>query len=44
MIYRLGGIYAGYNLALENNIVLGADIDVTYNDLKKHNTNQSEEF
>lgn len=30
----LGGIYAGYNFALENNFVLGADIDVTYNDLK----------
>lgn len=40
----LGGIYAGYNFALENNFVLGADIDVTYNDLKKHNANQSEEF
>lgn len=40
----LGGIYAGYNFALENNVVLGADIDVTYNDLTKRHANPSEEF
>ena len=35
----LGGVYAGYNFALENNVVLGVDADVTYNNLKKdHST------
>lgn len=27
----LGGVYAGYNFALENNVVLGVDADATYN-------------
>ncbi|MGU3576786.1 outer membrane protein [Brucellaceae bacterium C25G] len=40
----LGGIYGGYNFALDNNIVLGADIDFTYNDLKKHYSGQSEKL
>ena len=31
----LGGIYAGYNFDLGNNIVLGIDGDVTYNDVSK---------
>lgn len=31
----LGGLYAGYNFDLGNNVVLGIDGDVTYNDLSK---------
>lgn len=31
----LGGVYAGYNFALNNNVVLGIDGDVTYNDLSE---------
>ncbi len=31
----LGGLYAGYNFDLGNSFILGADADVTYNDLKK---------
>ncbi|KAB2690326.1 outer membrane protein [Brucella tritici] len=30
----LGGLYAGYNFDLGNNVVLGVDGDVTYNNLK----------
>ncbi|WP_273792014.1 outer membrane protein [Brucella anthropi] len=30
----LGGLYAGYNFDLGNNVVLGIDGDVTYNNLK----------
>ncbi|MFC4625431.1 porin family protein [Daeguia caeni] len=31
----LGGIYAGYNLDVGDNFILGIDGDVTYNDLDK---------
>jgi outer membrane immunogenic protein len=31
----LGGLYAGYNFDLGNNVVLGIDGDITYNDLSK---------
>ncbi|MDH7784457.1 outer membrane immunogenic protein [Ochrobactrum sp. 19YEA23] len=31
----LGGLYAGYNFDLGNNVVLGIDGDVTYNDVSK---------
>jgi outer membrane immunogenic protein len=31
----LGGVYAGYNFDLGNNVVLGIDGDVTYNDVSK---------
>ncbi|MBC2884190.1 porin family protein [Ochrobactrum sp. CM-21-5] len=30
----LGGVYAGYNFDLGNNVVLGIDGDITYNNLK----------
>ena len=30
----LGGLYAGYNFDLGNNVVLGVDGDITYNNLK----------
>jgi len=30
----LGGLYAGYNFDLGNNVILGVDGDITYNDLK----------
>ncbi|WP_343313328.1 outer membrane protein [Brucella sp. BE17] len=31
----LGGLYAGYNFDLGNNVVLGIDGDITYNDVSK---------
>ncbi len=31
----LGGLYAGYNFDLGNNVILGIDGDVTYNDVSK---------
>lgn len=31
----LGGLYAGYNFDIGNNVILGIDGDVTYNNLKK---------
>ncbi len=31
----LGGLYAGYNFDLGNNVVLGVDGDITYNDVSK---------
>lgn len=31
----LGGLYAGYNFDVGNNVILGIDGDVTYNDLSK---------
>lgn len=37
----LGGVYAGYNFDLGNNVVLGVDGDVTYNNLKD---SESEDF
>lgn len=40
----LGGLYAGYNFSLENNVVLGLDADVTYNNLKKDRVLQSAEY
>lgn len=40
----LGGLYAGYNFALDNNVVLGADVDVTYKNLKKSSPVQFAEY
>lgn len=40
----LGGVYAGYNFALENNVVLGVDADITYNNIKKDHTISSAEY
>lgn len=40
----LGGVYAGYNFALENNVVLGVDADVTYNNLKKDHATLTAEY
>lgn len=40
----LGGVYAGYNFDLANNIILGVDADVTYNNLKKDEFIESAEF
>jgi len=37
----LGGLYAGYNFDLGNNVILGVDGDITYNNLKD---SESEDF
>jgi len=40
----LGGLYAGYNFDIGNNVILGVDGDVTYNALKKSYSETDEDF
>lgn len=40
----LGGIYAGYNFDIGNNIILGVEGDATYNNLKDSRTQTDEMF
>lgn len=40
----LGGLYAGYNFDVGNNVILGVDGDVTFNDLKEKRVTTDDVF